>query len=240
MGTTTTYCGTTEADLPDDLDDYLFAVATNRNVAIYGNLIIDNSADDYRYGIVRDDGLAGHGRRRSSTTVRIRPTGLRGPIVANGRVVSGVSCMTLCSAPEACVITAHDVVDGDGAVALADDPIPRRCLSATRNGAAYVIRAARARWCVDRAELRSGAGERTTSQRRFTSPAPKFLLGGSDIACSHRQLDPRTRRRHGRDLGYRGVTAQCCTFVHAPQRPGMARRRGRVHERPGNLFDPPN
>ena len=38
-------------DLPDDLDDYLFAVATNRNVAIYGNLIIDNSADDYVYAI---------------------------------------------------------------------------------------------------------------------------------------------------------------------------------------------
>ncbi|MCE2515807.1 MAG: pyrrolo-quinoline quinone, partial [Acidobacteria bacterium] len=38
-------------DLPDDLDDYLFAVATNRNLAIHGNLIIDNSADDYVYAL---------------------------------------------------------------------------------------------------------------------------------------------------------------------------------------------
>ena len=38
-------------DLPDDPDDYLFAVATNRNVAIYGNLIIDNSAGDYVYAV---------------------------------------------------------------------------------------------------------------------------------------------------------------------------------------------
>ena len=40
-------------DLPDDLDDYLFAVAADQpmNVAIYGNLIIDNSADDYVYAV---------------------------------------------------------------------------------------------------------------------------------------------------------------------------------------------
>ena len=36
-------------DLPDDLADYLIAsiMDTNRNLAIYGNLIIDTSVDDY-------------------------------------------------------------------------------------------------------------------------------------------------------------------------------------------------
>ena len=90
-------------DVPDDLDDYLFAVATNRNVAIYGNLIIDNSADDYVYAI---DATTGEPAWETQILdYRTHPANqTSGPIVANGRVVSGRSYMPL-GGPEACVIT---------------------------------------------------------------------------------------------------------------------------------------
>ena len=97
-------------DLPDDLDDYLFAVATNRNVAIYGNLIIDNSADDYVYAV---DATTGEPAWETQILdYRTHPANqTSGPIVANGRVVSGRSCMPL-GGPDACVITAHDAATG--------------------------------------------------------------------------------------------------------------------------------
>ena len=38
-------------DHPDDLADYLFTTATNRNIAIYDRLIIDTSADSYVYAV---------------------------------------------------------------------------------------------------------------------------------------------------------------------------------------------
>ena len=97
-------------DLPDDLDDYLFAVATNRNVAIYGNLIIDNSADDYVYAV---DATTGEPTWETQILdYRTHPANqTSGPIVANGRVVSGRSCMPL-GGPDACVITLHDAATG--------------------------------------------------------------------------------------------------------------------------------
>ena len=43
-----------------------------------------------------------------------------GPIIANGKVISGRSCMPL-GGPEACVIVAHDAKTGAGALATAND-----------------------------------------------------------------------------------------------------------------------
>ena len=97
-------------DHPDDLTDYIFAPATNRNIAIYNRLIIDTSADGYAYAV---DAVTG--RLAWETQIldyKTHPANhTSGPIIAGGRVVSGRSCMPK-AGPDACVITAHDARTG--------------------------------------------------------------------------------------------------------------------------------
>ena len=97
---------------PDDVDDFLIASLseTNRNLAIYGNLIIDTSVDDYVFALEATSGrLAWETQILDYTKNPANQTS--GPIIANGKVISGRSC-TPRGGPEACVITAHDATTG--------------------------------------------------------------------------------------------------------------------------------
>ena len=162
-------------DLPDDLDDYLFAVATNRNVAIYGNLIIDNSADDYVYAV---DATTGEPAWETQILdYRTHPANqTSGPIVANGRVVSGRSCMPL-GGPDACVITAHDAATGAELWRRRMIPGPGEPGDETWGGVPFEQRAHVGAWMVPSYDPALDLVYIGTS---VTSPAPKFLLGGTD------------------------------------------------------------
>ena len=97
--------------------------ATNRNLAIYDNLILDNGADDYAYALD-----ARTGELAWETLILDYRKGAKhssGPIVANGKVISGRSCEPE-GGPEACVITAFDAKTGKEALAHAHDPEARR------------------------------------------------------------------------------------------------------------------
>ena len=103
-------------DIPDDVPEIMGGLTeNNRNVAIYGMAIIDTSNDDYVYAL---DAVTGelawetqifdyqvHPARHSS-----------GPIIANGKVISGRSCRPR-AGPVSCVIVAHDGRHRRGAVA---------------------------------------------------------------------------------------------------------------------------
>ncbi|MCY4029842.1 MAG: PQQ-binding-like beta-propeller repeat protein, partial [Acidobacteria bacterium] len=98
---------------PDDLDEYLPAgglLDNNRNIAIYGNLIIDTSADDSVFALD-----AATGEPVWETRIldyRTNPAHqTSGPIVANGKIFSGRGCLPR-GGPDACVITAHDAATG--------------------------------------------------------------------------------------------------------------------------------
>ena len=93
-------------EIPDDAEDYMFATATNRNIAIHGNLIIDTSADGHVFAL---DATTGEPVWETLILdYRVNPANqTSGPIIADGRVVSGRSCMPQ-GGPDACVITAHD------------------------------------------------------------------------------------------------------------------------------------
>ena len=162
-------------DLPDDLDDYLFAVATKRNVAIYGNLIIDNSADDYVYAV---DATTGEPAWETQILdYRTHPANqTSGPIVANGRVVSGRSCMPL-GGPDACVITAHDAATGAELWRRRMIPGPGEPGDETWGGVPFEQRAHVGAWMVPSYDPALDLVYIGTS---VTSPAPKFLLGGTD------------------------------------------------------------
>ena len=97
-------------EMPADLTDYIRFPSLNRNLAIYGNLIFDNSADDYLYALdARSGDLAWESQivdYRTSPSMQSS-----GPIIANGKVVSGRGCEAN-TGPDACVITAHDAATG--------------------------------------------------------------------------------------------------------------------------------
>ncbi len=110
--------------LPDDLGQYLPVFDTNRNLALYGNLIIDTSADDYIYALD-----ARTGELVWETQIMDYRTGSKqssGPIIAEGLAITGRSCEPE-GGPDACVITAHDALTGrevwrTSTIARGDDP----------------------------------------------------------------------------------------------------------------------
>ena len=99
-------------DRPDDLADYMIGslIDTNRNLAIHGNLIIDTSADDYVFALDATTGeLVWETQILNYTVNPANQTS--GPIVANGKVISGRSCAPK-GGPNACVVVAHDATNG--------------------------------------------------------------------------------------------------------------------------------
>ena len=92
--------------LPADIGKAVPFPAINRNVAIYGSMIIDTSADDFVYALDAASGkLVWETRILDYQKNPAQQTS--GPIIARGRVVSGRGCEPK-GGPEACVITAHD------------------------------------------------------------------------------------------------------------------------------------
>jgi outer membrane protein assembly factor BamB len=95
--------------VPEDVGEYFPAPGTNRNLAIYDNVILDNGADGWAYAL----------DARTGTLVwethildyRMGAKNSSGPIVADGKVVSGRSCEPE-GGPEACVVTAFDAKTG--------------------------------------------------------------------------------------------------------------------------------
>ena len=99
-------------DVPDDIAEYVGGLEdTNRNLAIYGRLIIDTSADDYVFALDATTGrLVWETQILDYKTVPARQSS--GPIIANGKLISGRSCRPR-GGPASCVITAHDASTGE-------------------------------------------------------------------------------------------------------------------------------
>ncbi len=134
-------------ELPDGTGRGL--AENNRNIAIYGHLIIDTSADAYVFALDATTGaLAWETEIVDYKKLPVLQSS--GPIIANGKVISGRSCSDR-GGPDACVITAHDAMTGK-------ELWRRRTIPAPGEPGLDLIYIG-------------------TS---VTSPAPKFLLGGSD------------------------------------------------------------
>ena len=162
-------------EIPDDAEDYLFATATNRNVAIYGSLIIDTSVDDYVFAIDATSGQLVW--ETEILDYRVNPANqTSGPIIANGKVVSGRSCMPQ-GGPDACVITAHDANTGAELWRRRLIPGPGEPGDETWGGVPFEQRTHVGSWMVPSYDPELDLVYIGTS---VTSPAPKFLLGGID------------------------------------------------------------
>ena len=151
-------------------------VSVNRNVAIYGNVIIDTGNDGYVYAVDASTGeLAWETEIFDFETGSARHSS--GPIVANGKVISGRSCRPA-GGPTACVIVAHDATTGAELWRTRLVPAPGEPGDETWGGVPYEERLHVGSWMVPSYDPELDLIYVGTS---VTSPAPKFLLGGSDL-----------------------------------------------------------
>ena len=162
---------------PDDLEAFIIPVLSegNRNIAIYGELIIDTSTDGHVFALD-----AATGRVVWDTQVldyRTHPAHhTSGPIVANGKVVSGRGCLPKGGA-DACVVTAHDARTGEELWRTRLIPAPGEPGDETWGGVPYEKRRHVGAWMVPSFDPALNLIYVGTS---VTSPSPKFMLGGVD------------------------------------------------------------
>jgi alcohol dehydrogenase (cytochrome c) len=159
---------------PADLHDYIPFPGINRNLAIYGDLVLDLSSDDYLYAMDVKTGEQRwevkvndyqHGSQHSS-----------GPITADGKIFATGGCEPE-GGPDACVVTAHEATTGK--------ELWRRRLIAKKgepDGASWgdvpdEERAQAGSWMVPSYDPQT---KRLVLGTSVTAPAPKYMLGGND------------------------------------------------------------
>ena len=161
-------------EIPEDADALVGPLTdVNRNIAIYDNFIIDTANDDYVFALNATTGeLAWETQILDYTKEPARHSS--GPIVANGKVISGRSCRPL-RGPEACIITAHDATTGEEIWRRGLIPGPGEPGNETWGDVPYEERSHVGSWMVPSYDHVLNLVYVGTS---VTSPAPKFMLGG--------------------------------------------------------------
>ncbi len=161
-------------DLPEDVYEYVGGNARSmRNIAIYDRFIINVSDDDYAYAL---DAMTGEIAWETRIfDYREIPAGhSSGPIIADGRVISGRSCRPR-GGPESCVVVAHDALTGAELWRRRTVPAPGEPGDETWGGVPYEQRVHVGSWMPASYDPELRLIYQGTS---VTSPAPKFLLGG--------------------------------------------------------------
>ncbi len=165
-------------DRPDDLAEYMIGtlIDTNRNVAIHGELIFDTTMDDHIVALHAETGEVVWDTE--ILDYRVNPANqTSGPIVAGGKVYSGRSCDPR-GGPDGCVITAHDAATGEELWRTRLIPAPGEPGDETWGDVPFEERRHVGSWMVPSVDPELNLVYVGTS---VTSPAPKFLLGGTDL-----------------------------------------------------------
>ena len=160
--------------LPADLGKFMPAFVLNRNAAIYGDTIIDTTADDYLVALDVKTGAV-----RWETKIMDYQKGSQqtsGPIIANGKVISGRGCEPE-GGPDACVITAHDAKTGKEIWRTRTMPGPGEPGFESWGNVPFEKRVHVGTWMVPSYDPQLNMIYVGTS---VSSPAPKYMLGGND------------------------------------------------------------
>jgi len=145
----------------------------NRNIAIYGNLIIDTSMDNAVYAL---DAQTGKLAWETQILDPKKPANASsGPIIANGKVISGRQCQPGAT-NEGCIITAHDAKTGKELWRTSTIPKPGEPGDETWGGVPLDQRWHIGTWMVPSYDPELNLIYVGTS---VTIPAPKFILGGN-------------------------------------------------------------
>ena len=163
-------------DLPEDVYEFVGGNARSmRNIAIYDRQIINISDDDYAYALDVETGDVVW--ETEIFDYREIPAGhSSGPIIADGRVISGRSCRPR-GGPESCVLVAHDARTGEELWRRRTVPAPGEPGDETWGGVPYERRVHVGSWIPASYDPELRLIFQGTS---VTSPAPKFMLGGVD------------------------------------------------------------
>ena len=160
---------------PEDIGKYVLGPYVNRNLAIYGNLIFDHSADGYVYALDARTGKEAWASQIIDYKSGVHQTS--GPIIADGRVITGRACDPSENAnPEPCVITAHDPLTGRELWRTRTIPAPGEPGNETWGDVPFKDRKHVGTWIAPSYDPELKLIFIGTS---VTSPAPKFLLAGN-------------------------------------------------------------
>ena len=161
-------------NLPDDVYDFVGGNArNNRNIAVYDRFIVNTSDDDYFFGLDAETGEIAWETRIFD--YKVTPAGhSSGPIIADGRAISGRSCRPQ-GGPESCVIVAHDARTGEELWRRRTVPAPGEPGDETWGDVPYEERVHVGTWMPASYDPELRLIYQGTS---VTSPAPKFMLGG--------------------------------------------------------------
>lgn len=161
-------------DLPADVYEFVGGNArNNRNIAIFDRFIINTSDDNFVFGL---DAVTGDIAWETRIfDYKVMPVGhSSGPIVADGRAISGRSCRPA-GGPESCVVVAHDARTGAELWRRRTIPAPGEPGDETWGGVPFEQRVHVGTWMPPSYDPALGLIFIGTS---VTSPAPKFMLGG--------------------------------------------------------------
>jgi alcohol dehydrogenase (cytochrome c) len=161
--------------LPDDVTKIFPVPSIHRNLAIFGDQIVNTSADDFVYAVDAKTGKQTWEKR----IVDYRENSAQetsGPIIAAGKIVSGRGCEPK-GGPDACIITAHDAVTGKEIWRVHTIPKPGEPGNETWGDIPYEQRKHVGSWMVPSYDPELHLIYIGTS---VTSPAPKFMLAGND------------------------------------------------------------
>jgi alcohol dehydrogenase (cytochrome c) len=161
--------------LPADLDRFVPFPQTNRNLAIYGRLIIDNGADDFIYALDAETGEQVWETQILDYRVHRVKQG-SAPLVANGTLIAGRNCQPQ-GGPDACVITAHDALTGKELWRKRTIPRPGEPGSDSWGDVPDAQRWHVGAWMIPSYDAALDLVYVGTS---VTAPSPKFMLAGND------------------------------------------------------------
>ena len=161
--------------LPEDLNKFMPVPSINRNLAIHGDKIIDTSSDDFAFALNAVSGkIAWETRINDYRELSAQETS--GPIIVNGKVISGRGCEPR-GGPDACIIVAHDAVTGKEIWRTRTIPKPGEPGNETWGDLPDASRRHVGTWMVPSYDPETNLIIIGTS---VTSPAPKFMLAGND------------------------------------------------------------
>ena len=148
---------------------------TNRTLAMWGNLIINSSSDNFIYALDAQTGKLAWETPVLDPKKRAPTSG--GPIIANGKVITGRQCQPD-AGRDSCVVTAHDARTGKELWRFHTIPGPGEPGDETWGNVPMNERWHVGTWMVPSYDPELNLIYVGTS---VTIPAPKFTLAGNDM-----------------------------------------------------------